>query len=85
MQSNGNSLYGDVVLDGVNMAYRDEDNIFTKYMRGKYFIIILSWRFQILHRVIEENRYLKKYSTLQGTPKIKISDSLMLVYFFIWC
>ena len=27
MQWDGNSFYGDIVLDGVNMAYRDEDSI----------------------------------------------------------
>ena len=27
MQSDGNSFYGDVVLDGFNMVYSDEDSI----------------------------------------------------------
>ena len=30
MQRDGNSFCGDVVLDGVNVAYRDEDKILDK-------------------------------------------------------
>ena len=30
MQSDGNSVFGDGVLDSVNMACRDEDNISDK-------------------------------------------------------
>ena len=30
MQSDGDSFGGDVVLDGVNMACKDEDNILDK-------------------------------------------------------
>ena len=30
MQSEQNSLRGDVVLDSFNMAFRDEDNIFDQ-------------------------------------------------------
>ena len=43
MQSDGNSFGGDVVLDGVKMAYRDEDNIFY----ANIFVLLL-WRFKIL-------------------------------------
>ena len=30
MQSDGNSLCGDVVLDSFNMVYRDEDSIYDQ-------------------------------------------------------
>ena len=36
MQSNGNSFYGEVVLGRFKKIYRDEENIFTKYIQGKY-------------------------------------------------
>ena len=37
MQSNENIFYGDVVLDGVNMAYRNEDNISNKIYEKQIF------------------------------------------------
>ena len=69
MQTDGNSFFplGDVVLDSVNMAYKDEACLINLYnlCKAKSF-----GRFKIL-RVIEENAYLKKYITLhQGTRKI---------------
>ena len=50
MQSDGNSFCGNVVLNGVCMAYRNEDSMLDKIRRSKYF------------RVIEENAYFKKYN-----------------------
>ena len=46
MNLDGNSLYGDDVLDGVNMAYRDEDNIcyqiYERQIYYYYFIMNIS-------------------------------------------
>ena len=42
MQSEGNRFGGDVVLDRVNMAYRDIDSILDqKYKRRHFFIIAI--------------------------------------------
>ena len=35
MQSDGNSICGDDVLDNFNMVYRDKDSILDQNMRGK--------------------------------------------------
>ena len=72
MHSDGNSLGGDVILDGFNMAYKDEDNILDQIYVWKENLFGLSfWKFKIF-RMIKENWYLKKYSIIQqGTHKIK--------------
>ena len=41
MQSDGSSFCGDVVLDSLNKASRDEDNILNEIYKSKYFRIIL--------------------------------------------
>ena len=38
MQSDGNSFYGDVVLDGFNMSFRDEDSILEQKYKNQ-----ISW------------------------------------------
>ena len=40
MQSNGNSISGDVVLDSFNRAYLDEFNIWDQIYKNKYVRII---------------------------------------------
>ena len=40
MQSDGNSFCGDVVLDGFNMSYRDEDSILEQKYENQIFRII---------------------------------------------
>ena len=58
----------EVVLDNVNMAFRDEESILDQIYENTLGIFL--WGFKIL-RVFEENAYLKKYGTLQqGTYKI---------------
>ena len=64
MQSDGKRFCGDVVLDNFNMVYTQQAQkqcFYTKTMKSKYlgiFIIkILSFE------VVEEKKYLKKYST----------------------
>ena len=37
MQSDGNSFGGDVVLDRVNMVFRDEDNILDQIFSEFYY------------------------------------------------
>ena len=37
MQSDGNSLWGDVVLDSFNKAYRDEDSILYQIYQKQIF------------------------------------------------
>ena len=37
MQSDGNSICGNVVLDSFNMTYRDKDSILDRNMTSKYF------------------------------------------------
>ena len=54
-----NRFWGDVVLDSFNNVSRDEPNIYKANVFG-----LLLWRFKVF-RVIEENEYLKKYSSLQ--------------------
>ena len=69
-----------VVLDSFNMAYMDEDSILYQNIKTKFFRIYLS-RFKFLG-VIEENRYLKKYSTLQqGTHKIEFYTPMFACIF----
>ena len=41
MQSDGNSLGGDVVSDSRNKTSRDEDNILDKIYKSKYVRIIM--------------------------------------------
>ena len=55
MQSDGNSFCGDVVLGSFNSSYRDEDSILEQRYEKQ-----ISWD---IFKVIEENAYLKKYST----------------------
>ena len=48
MQSDGNSLCGDVVLDGLNMSYRDEDIILEQKYEKQIswdFIMKLLWKY----------------------------------------
>ena len=40
MQSDGNSFCADVVLDGVNMTYRDEDNILDQIYEKKIYSVL---------------------------------------------
>ena len=45
MQSDGNSFWGNVVLDGFDRASRDEDNILDQIYNSKYiriFIMMIS-------------------------------------------
>ena len=55
MQSDGNSFFGDVVLDSCIMSYRNEDQTYEKQESWNFITKILE--------VIDENAYLKKYST----------------------
>ena len=63
-QSYANSFWGDVVLDTFNNVSRDENNILDQIYNKANMFGLLLWGFEIL-RVIEENGYLKKYSSLQ--------------------
>ena len=61
MQSDGNSFCGDVVLDGFNMSYRDEDSILEqKYEKQITWDLIIKISFS---KVIKENAFKKEYST----------------------
>ena len=69
MQSDGNSFCGNVVLNGVYMHIGMKTALRKKLREANVFQLLLQ-RFKIF-RVIEENAYLKKYSTIQqGTHKI---------------
>ena len=46
------------------MVYRDEDSILDQIYGNQMWSVFYIWRLKIL-RVIEENAYLRKYSTLQ--------------------
>ena len=61
MQSDGNRFCGDVLLDSVNMAYGHEESVLDQKYEKQISRdrIIKIWNFE----VIEENAYLKKYST----------------------
>ena len=60
-----------VVLNSVDMAYRDEDRILDSIYR-KQNIFEFYYEYLKFFRVIEENAYLQKYSTAQqGSRKIK--------------
>ena len=56
MQSDGNSYCGDIVLDSLNKASWDEDNILDQMYKNKYvwiiFLIIL-----ILYNIIQKHVY----------------------------
>ena len=41
MQSDGNNFRGDVVSDGFNMSYRDEDSILEQKYENKYLGIFI--------------------------------------------
>ena len=41
MQSDGNSFYGDVVLDSFNMVYSDEDSIKDRKYENETFVILI--------------------------------------------
>ena len=41
MQSEGNSFCGDVVLDGFNVSYRDDDSILAQKYESKYLEIFI--------------------------------------------
>ena len=59
MQSERNSFCGDVVLDSVNIEFRDKDNLcFLQNIWISIIFEFLSWRFQFFW-VIEENSYSK--------------------------
>ena len=58
MQSDRNSYCGDVVLDSLDMAYRVEDSIWDQKYKRQIFRNLYYEDFKI-----EENPYLKKYST----------------------
>ena len=63
MQLDGSPFYWDVVLNNFNMAYADEDSIIDqKYENRIFWYLYLKILFFML---IEENEYLKKYSTKQ--------------------
>ena len=51
-------------MDSVNMEYRDENSILDQIFPKAIIFRLLLWSLKIL-RVIEENAYLKKYSTPQ--------------------
>ena len=57
----GTIFCGDVVLDSVNLAYRDEDNISDQLYDKQIFSGFCHEDFKFL----EENAYINKYSTLQ--------------------
>ena len=65
MQSDGNSISGEVVLDSFNISYRDDDNIFDKMWEKQ-----ISWDFFYedlkFLKMFKENAYLKKYSTTRN-------------------
>ena len=62
MQSDGHSFCGEVVLDSLKMSYREEGSILDrKYGRQIFWYVYYEDYFTL--RVIEENAYLKKYST----------------------
>ena len=53
MQSDGNSLSGDVVLDNFNRAYLDEFNISDQIYKGKY-VWIIFMMILILYNIIQK-------------------------------
>ena len=55
-------FFGDFVLDRVNMAYRDADNIFDQIYEKRIFS---DFYYENLNFIHEENVNLKKYSTIQ--------------------
>ena len=61
MQSDENSFRGNFVWDSLNMAYTDEHRIYTKNIKTNNlgYLLQIFW----ILKVIEENTYLKKYST----------------------
>ena len=84
MQSDGNSFCGDVVLDGFNEIFRDEDNILDSIYKSKNVHIIIMMA-SILYNMIRNNRtknpivwvpccyvlYLFEYAYSSITLKIK--------------
>ena len=48
MQSDGNSFWGDVVLESFNKAYRDEYNIFDQMIKSKYVLIHIMKLYEFL-------------------------------------
>ena len=63
MQLNGHIFCGDVVLNSFHMLYRDEDSIQDQMKEKRIFGIFIMTI--INFGIIEENVYMKKYSTLQ--------------------
>ena len=57
MQSDGNSFYGDFVLNSFNKAYRDEDNnldkvYISKYVRIFIMMILILYNYNIVRKCI---------------------------------
>ena len=53
MQSDGNSISGDVVLDSFNRAYLDEFNILDQIYNNKY-VQIIFMRILVLYNIIQK-------------------------------
>ena len=88
-QSYANSFWGDVVLDSLNNSSREEDNILDQIYKKQmcsdfYYENLKGLRIMRILRVIEENAYWKKYSSLQKKLiKLCFSDNSMLVCIFV--
>ena len=62
-----NSFYGDVLLDSVNMSYRDEHSIFYQIHEKQIFSdLIIDFRFK---EMMEERAYLRKLQVLWNKKK----------------
>ena len=83
MQSDGNSFCGDVVLDGFNMSYRDEDSILEQKYEKQ-----ISWYLYYEDFIIQ--KWLKKMHIKRNTAhnnkeliKLGFRASVVLVSIFV--
>ena len=81
MQSDGNSFWGDVVLDNFNMAYRAKESILDKNMNIKTFGMFIM---MILNLRLVEEMHIKRKTAHNNMELIKlgVSATVVLVYNF---
>ena len=77
MQSDGNSIAGDVVLDSFNRAFWDEYNILDQINKSKY-VRIIFMMIIILYNIIQ-----KLFLTQQIALKPNVMSSLLLCAVFL--
>ena len=76
MQSESDTFRGDVVLESVIMAYRDEDRILDQIYQKQIFSDFIMKIYYL--RVIEEYAYLKKYSTILLLQYVSMHFRIMI-------